>query len=124
MQQYLFVLFTVVTTLLISSCAATSDNNLAEDPFNSFGGGGGYLVREVTKGTFEIEGRTNGTFVADFDAARAMWEKQARKSCPNGYDEREIKEYTFPQAGTGALTLGIEVKKHTVKKGLAVCKQL
>lgn len=122
MRLYLFVLLILITMLLISSCAATSDNNLAEDPFNSLGGGGGYLAREITKGTFEIEGRTNGTFMADFDAAREMWQKQARKSCPNGYDEKEIKEYTFPQAGTGALTLGIEVKKHTVKKGLAVCK--
>ena len=111
-----------MTTSLLGSCAATSDNNLAEDPFNSFGGGGGYLVREVTKGTFEIEGRTNGTFIADFDAAREMWKKQATKACPNGYDEKNIEEYTFPQGGTGALTLGIEIKKHTVKKGLAVCK--
>jgi hypothetical protein len=122
MQQYFLITLILMTTLLLSSCAATPDNNLDEDPFNSLGGGGGYLVREVTKGTFEIEGRTNGTLLANYDTAREMWEKQAKKTCPNGYDEVDIKEYTFPQAGTGALTLGFEINQHTVKKGFAVCK--
>jgi len=122
--QYLKIFLLTILTLTIVSCAATSENNLAEDPFNAIGGGGGYLVREVEKGKFVIEGRTNGTFMADYDAAREMWEKQAKKACPNGYEEVDIKEYTFPQSGTGSLTLGLAVKKHTVKKGMAVCKEI
>lgn len=114
MKQYYQIVLLIFVILIISSCAATSDNNLAEDPFNSWGGGGGYLVREVSKGIFEIEGRTNGTLLVNYGAAREMWEKQAKKACPNGYMEKDIKEYTFPQAGTG-------IYQHSIKKGLAVC---
>jgi hypothetical protein len=114
-HQYFQVVLLVIMVFMLSSCAATSDNNLAEDPFNAWGGGGGYLVREVSKGTFEIEGRTNGTLLANYGAARNMWEKQAKKACPSGYVEKDIEEYTFPQPGTG-------INQHSVKKGLAICK--
>ena len=123
MRNYLLYIFSIITISLLSSCAATSDNNLAEDPFNAWGGGGGYLVREVEEGTFEIEGRTNATFLKNYEAAREMWAKQAKKACPNNYDEKDIKEYVIPQAGSGALTLGFEMKQHSVKKGLAVCRR-
>lgn len=114
MAQYYQIVLFIFVILILSACAATSENNLAEDPFNTWGGGGGYLVRKVSTDTFEIEGRTNGALLANYGAAREMWGKQAKKACPNGYVEKEIKEYTFPQAGTG-------IYQHSVKKGLAVC---
>ena len=122
MKQCGLIFTGIISILLLSSCAAVSKNNLAEDPFNALGGGGGYLVNEVEEGTFEIEGRTNGTLLENYDAAREMWETQANNVCPEGYEEKNIKEYTFSQAGTGSLSFGIDLSQHTVKKGLAVCK--
>ena len=108
---------------LICSCAST--HNMKEGGESHFGGG--YLVEEVSEGTFRIIAKTNVAQWSDYGTARRMWKKRAEEAC-NGkpYTEVDVKEYEYDESEGQPILFFEQIFFRnivTVKEGLAVCSE-
>ena len=81
--------------------------------------GGGYLVKELSPGTFHITAKTNFAQWRSYGTARSMWAKRADEACAGRpFEERDVKEYDYREMPDVLWNRYIV----TVKEGLAVCQ--
>jgi hypothetical protein len=90
--------------------------------------GGGYLVEEVSEGTFRIIAKTNTAQWSDYGTARRMWKKHAEEAC-NGkpYTEVDVQEYEYDESEGQPILFFEQIFFRyivTVKEGLAVCSDV